>query len=277
MPDGVPRRTVTVDAGGNREEWAAYETGEPIVAEVRVSPPPGKRLDHKGIRVTLQGRVVTGGDKADFMNIVRDIALPGSLLQPTAFSVAFQSPGMEHESYQGAAVQVLYQLRIRVGLAMGARIERKLPFWVSRYESAVEQPPGQPLRMEVGIEECLHLNFEYTKNRYHLRDVVVGKIHFGLVRIALKSMEVEIKRRETVGSGPAAMNETTLMGRFSIMDGAPARGEQIPIRLFLEPYRLTPSYANVNNRFAVSYFLNLVLVDEEDRRYFKQQEIFLYR
>lgn len=25
------------------------------------------------------------------------------------------------------------------------------------------------------------------------------------------------------------------------------------------------------------YFLNLVLVDEEDRRYFKQQEITLYR
>lgn len=27
----------------------------------------------------------------------------------------------------------------------------------------------------------------------------------------------------------------------------------------------------------VRYFLNLVLVDEEDRRYFKQQEIFIWR
>lgn len=67
------------------------------------------------------------------------------------------------------------------------------------------------------------------------------------------------------------------MGRFSIMDGAPVRGETIPIRLFLEPYKLTPTYRAVNNRFSVAYFLNLVLVDEEDRRYFKQQEIFLYR
>lgn len=67
------------------------------------------------------------------------------------------------------------------------------------------------------------------------------------------------------------------MGRFSIMDGAPARGETVPIRLFLEPYRLSPTYGNVNNRFSVSYFLNLVLIDEEDRRYFKQQEIFLHR
>jgi vacuolar protein sorting-associated protein 26 len=33
----------------------------------------------------------------------------------------------------------------------------------------------------------------------------------------------------------------------------------------------------VSNRFSVKYYLNLVLVDEEDRRYFKQQEIVLYR
>jgi len=27
----------------------------------------------------------------------------------------------------------------------------------------------------------------------------------------------------------------------------------------------------------VKYYLNLVLIDDEDRRYFKQQEIILYR
>jgi hypothetical protein len=42
--------------------------------------------------------------------------------------------------------------------------------------------------------------------------------------------------------------------------------------MFLSPYTdLTPSYPNVHNKFGVRYYLNLVLVDEEDRRYFKQQ------
>lgn len=50
-----------------------------------------------------------------------------------------------------------------------------------------------------------------------------------------------------------------------------------PPRLFLSPYELTPTYKNIDNKFSVKYFLNLVLVDEEDRRYFKQQEIVLYR
>ena len=48
-------------------------------------------------------------------------------------------------------------------------------------------------------------------------------------------------------------------------------------RLFLSPYDLTPTHTNVSNRYSVVYLLNLVLVDEEDRRYFKQQEIQLYR
>ena len=33
----------------------------------------------------------------------------------------------------------------------------------------------------------------------------------------------------------------------------------------------------MHNKFSVKYYLNLVLVDEEDRRYFKQQEIQLCR
>lgn len=36
--------------------------------------------------------------------------------------------------------------------------------------------------MEVGIEDCLHIEFEYNKSKYHLKDVIVGKIYFLLVR-----------------------------------------------------------------------------------------------
>lgn len=35
--------------------------------------------------------------------------------------------------------------------------------------------------MEVGIEDCLHIEFEYDKSKYHLKDTVVGKIYFLLV------------------------------------------------------------------------------------------------
>lgn len=43
-------------------------------------------------------------------------------------------------------------------------------------------------------------------------------------------------------------------------------GECIPVRLYLSGYDLTPTYKNVQGRFSVKYFLNLILVDEEERR-----------
>lgn len=48
-------------------------------------------------------------------------------------------------------------------------------------------------------------------------------------------------------------------------------GESIPIRLFLAGYELTPTMKDINKKFSVRYYLNLVLIDEEERRYFKQQ------
>ena len=107
----------------------------------------------------------------------------------------------------------------------------------------------------------------------------MGKVNFNLVRIKIKLMELSLIRRETVGNGPTAVTENETLTKFELMDGAPVKGEVIPVKLSLRgiPADLTPTYSNINNRFSVRYFLNLVLVDEEDRRYFKQQEIILWR
>ncbi|KAF2539635.1 hypothetical protein F2Q68_00021598 [Brassica cretica] len=138
-------------------------------------------------------------------------------------------------------------------------------------------PINNSIKMEVGIEDCLHIEFEYNKSKYHLKDVILGKIYFLLVRIKIKNMDLEIRRRESTGAGANTHVETETLAKFELMDGAPVRGESIPVRLFLTPYDLTPTLTNINNKFSVKYYLNLVLVDEEDRRYFKQQEITLYR
>lgn len=47
------------------------------------------------------------------------------------------------------------------------------------------------------------------------------------------------------------------------------RGEVIPIRIYLAGIDVTPSSKNVSGKFTVKHFINLVLVDEDDRRYFK--------
>jgi hypothetical protein len=39
-------------------------------------------------------------------------------------------------------------------------------------------------------------------------------------------------------------------------------------------YDLSPTMKDVQRKFSVRYYLNLVLLDEEERRYFKQQVSF---
>jgi vacuolar protein sorting-associated protein 26 len=90
-------------------------------------------------------------------------------------------------------------------------------------------------------------------------------------------MELAIIRREIAGGGANMFTESENIVKYELMDGAPIKGEVVPLRLFLSPLELTPTYRAVNNIFSVRYYLNLVLVDEEDRRYFKQQEIIFWR
>ncbi|KAH9077568.1 vacuolar protein sorting-associated protein 26-domain-containing protein [Lactarius deliciosus] len=77
-------------------------------------------------------------------------------------------------------------------------------------------PPdsNNSIKMEVGIEDCLHIEFEYNKSTYHLKDVIVGKIYFLL----------------TTGSPLNQYNESETITKFEIMDGAPVRG--IPFSSF---------------------------------------------
>ena len=82
---------------------------------------------------------------------------------------------------------------------------------------------------------------------------------------------VKIQHPPSPPAGPNTFNENETIAKYEIMDGAPVRGESIPIRVFLAGYDLTPTMRDINKKFSVRYYLNLVLVDEEDRRYFKQQ------
>lgn len=176
--------------------------------------------------------------------------------------------------FSGVNVRLRYFLRVT--------IVRRLTDIVKELDIAVHTLSSYPemnssIKMEVGIEDCLHIEFEYNKSKYHLKDVIVGKIYFLLVRIKIKHMEIAIIKKETTGSGPSMVTENENIAKYEIMDGAPVRGESIPIRVFLAGYDLTPTMRDINKKFSVRYYLNLVLMDTEDRRYFKQQEITLWR
>ncbi|XP_027340894.1 vacuolar protein sorting-associated protein 26A isoform X2 [Abrus precatorius] len=302
-----------------------FQSQENIAGKITIEPMQGKKIDHNGVKVELLGQIEMYFDRGnfyDFTSLVRELDVPGEIYERKTYAFEFSTVEMPYETYNGVNVRLRYVLKVTINRGYAGSIVEYQDFVVRNYS-----PPPQinnSIKMEVGIEDCLHIEFEYNKSKYHLKDVIIGKIYFLLVRIKIKNMDLEIRRRESTGSGTNTHVETETLAKFELMDGAPVRvidfvtfeevnflgevpkamllvtlkntrrgkmslggliivcspqlrGESIPIRLFLSPYELTPTHRNINNKFSVKYFLNLVLVDEEDRRYFKQQEITMYR
>ncbi|XP_062504277.1 vacuolar protein sorting-associated protein 26B-like [Corticium candelabrum] len=279
LGDAEKRKKVELrNEEGKKDKVFLYYDGETVSGTVHVRPKSkNKRLEHQGIKIEFLGQIelfYDRGNHHEFTSLVQELCGPGTLERERDFDFQFQHVEKPHESYNGANVRLRYLLRVT--------ISKRLSDIVKEMDLAVHTLASYPdinssIKMEVGIEDCLHIEFEYNKSKYHLRDVIVGKIYFLLVRIKIKHMELAIIKRESTGTGPNMYNENETIAKYEIMDGAPVRGESIPIRLFLSGYELTPTMRDVNKKFSARYYLNLVLVDEEERRYFKQQEIVLWR
>ncbi|KAJ5814992.1 Vacuolar protein sorting-associated protein 26 [Penicillium riverlandense] len=278
LEDLDERQSVDVKLDKDRRERVPlYMDGESVKGIVTIRPKDGKRLEHTGIKVQFIGTIemfYDRGNHYEFLSLVQELAAPGELLHPQNFPFNFKNVEKQYESYNGINVKLRYFVRVTVSRRMQDVIREK-DLWVYSYRMPPET--NSPIKMDVGIEDCLHIEFEYSKSKYHLKDVIVGRIYFLLVRLKIKHMELSIIRRETTGSPPNQYNESETLVRFEIMDGSPSRGETIPIRLFLGGFDLTPTFRDVNKKYSTRYYLSLVLIDEDARRYFKQSEIALYR
>ncbi|KAF2793334.1 vacuolar protein sorting-associated protein 26B-A [Melanomma pulvis-pyrius CBS 109.77] len=291
LEDLDDRSAVDVKLDKNRKEKVPlYLDGESVKGAVTIRPKDGKRLEHTGIKVQFIGtigashpdRAATGpaqmffdrGNHYEFLSLGQELAAPGDLQHPQTFDFNFKNVEKQYESYNGINVKLRYFIRVTVSRRM-ADVVREKDLWVYSYRIPPET--NASIKMDVGIEDCLHIEFEYSKSKYHLKDVIVGRIYFLLVRLKIKHMELSIIRRETTGAAPNQYNESETLVRFEIMDGSPSRGETIPIRLFLGGFDLTPTFREVNKKYSTRYYLSLVLIDEDARRYFKQSEIVLFR
>ena len=93
----------------------------------------------------------------------------------------------------------------------------------------------------------------------------MGKIFFLLVRIKIKHMEVEFAGEHPVGAQHVQRERDhgkyEMQGRRHPSGGRKHTGAAVPVAR-----RPDAHVQNVSDGFSVKYYLNLVLVDEEDRR-----------
>mmetsp|Transcript_11933 Transcript_11933/g.14943 ORF Transcript_11933/g.14943 Transcript_11933/m.14943 type:complete len:319 (-) Transcript_11933:159-1115(-) len=279
--ESLPTVKIANDDDRNIEKLYLFSSNDAISGTVDIILPSNtKKFEHNGIKAELVGQIELAYDRGNhyiFFSNQQELCGPGILKQDSSYKFNFENKNdndKKYESYDGINVRLRYFIRIRITRPYSS-VAKEFDFAVQKIQAKPEV--NNILKMEVGIEDCLHIEFEYDHSKYHLKDCITGKIYFLLVRIKIKHMEIQILKRESTGSGPNLYNETEVITKYEIMDGAPIKGETVPIRLFLEPYDLTPTFRSIHNKFSVKYYLNLVLVDEEERRYFKQQEITIWR
>lgn len=275
------RRQASVSKDRRGPRSYVYSNGEDIAGTCAVNVKPGSTCTHLGLKVEFLGQVEMLSDRSKthtFFSMEKNLQPPGLLSSQQQFTWRFARVDMDHESYYGKNVHVRYFVRVVLQrkAGSGGNVSKEVDFVVQNPRTPADSEIMNPIKMEVGIEEMLRIEFEFDKCMYHMRDVLVGKVYFMLVRIKIKKMELKLVRRETVGSGGSQQMENETLTEFEIMDGAPVKDECIPVRLYLTGLELTPTYSNVHH-VSVKYFLNLVLIDEEDRKYFKKQEFTIYR
>lgn len=279
---------------GRLEKLPIYKDGESVKGTVTIRTKEGRKVEHLGVKVQLLGSIETNTDSVvsdDFLSMATELAAPSQLMHAETYPFEFKNVEKQYESYRGKNARLRYYVKVVISRKSSTEITREKELWVyqitaqppaeapSRAIKSGDKKQGQPstVKMDVGIEDCLHIEFEYLKSKFSLKDVILGRIYFLLVRLKIKHMELSLIRRETVGAPPNQITDSTTVVRFEIMDGAPVKGETIPIRLFLGGFDLTPTYKDVNKKFSSRTYLSLVLIDEDARRYFKQSEIILFR
>eukprot|EP00937_MAST-01D_sp_MAST-1D-sp2_P006033 g6033.t1 len=278
--DSRAHKEVTLEPKGGTEKLPIFGGHESVAGTVTIQLKPGSKIEHIGIKVELIGQIEFFHDDHpfEFISLVRELEAPGVLNRSNTYPFDFSSADKPEESYNGLYARLRYFVRVTISRQMVMNIgnvKHERDLWVVNAMPPPEE--NNSVKLEVGIEDCLHLEFEFTKVKYHLQDIVLGKIYFLLVRIKIKKMELAILRCEAGGTGSNRYSENETVCRYELMDGAPVKAECIPIRMFLGHYDMTPTYADVRGKFSVRYYFNIVLIDEGDRRFFKKQEIIFWR
>lgn len=147
-------------------------------------------MEHQGIKVEFIGEIELYQDRGnhhEFTSLVKDLARPGDLVQSSSYSFEFVNVEKPYESYTGSNVRLrLVLLHLLRSLKFSSNIlidyknfsryflrvtiTRRLTDIVREVELVVHTlssypEVNSPIKMEVGIEDCLHIEFEYNKSK----------------------------------------------------------------------------------------------------------------
>ena len=202
--DEVPgRKRISVrEKSGEATKLATFYDRENITGKVIINLNKTKKLEHTGIKIELVGLIENLQDKKNlsrFISLAKDLEPPGILsTEITNLPFSFSSVEKQFETYRGNNTQVRYLLRVTLSTKMRTFTYDQEFGVINPQPDSVLVKDNEPIRLEVGIEDWLHLLFEVNRSKFNLKDCITGHVIFKRVSIRLKSMEIQLIRRETI-------------------------------------------------------------------------------
>jgi vacuolar protein sorting-associated protein 26 len=198
------RKRFKIMRNGYSVKLPTYYDRETVSGKVIINLNIINNLEHKGIKIELFGVIeeVERGSISRFITLTKELVPPGVLTNELlSLNFSFKNVEKQYETYQGYGIQVKYYLKASV--ATSIRIyHNELEFGVINPEPlSVLHLDNQPIKLDVGVEDWLHLVLLIDKSKLHLKDTISGMVVFRNISIRLKSMELQIIKRETIGAG----------------------------------------------------------------------------
>ncbi|KAG2190552.1 hypothetical protein INT46_007739 [Mucor plumbeus] len=148
-----------------RQRYLIYLDGETVSGQIIVKLRDGKRIDHDGIKVNFIGNLFCERNKScQFLCLSQDLAPVGEITQQkTVFNFEFKNVEKQYECFYGVNVRLRYFISLEISRKF-SNITREREIWVYSYPELPTEISTNK-KMEVGIENCLHIEFEYNKDK----------------------------------------------------------------------------------------------------------------
>jgi vacuolar protein sorting-associated protein 26 len=252
----------------------AYRREDKVTGHLSLIPPSGKTIKHQGIVLSVYGdfQGKDGDSWSRFYERVQYLAPPGDLLTTFSTDFSFDRLQFPTASYYGQYVDAVYGIEVKVIRRLKDFLQSS-SFIVFFFETTTKE---QPIHNEIGMTGVLHIEFIFSHGSYDCQDVVIGAAYMLLVKLRVVHMQISLYCVENYQRG-AQVVKRNIIKSIEIMDGAPVRGESIPIRFFLGDCNIWPWSDFPGSALKIEWYLRAQLIDENGKKYYKRLRVLIVR
>jgi len=231
-------------------------------------------FEHNGLSIELMGTMTTAdGYNTEFLHLLKDIESAGVLIKNSSYGFCFKEVNLPYESFKGELSEIKYILKASIAKNfLNIKSKEEVGIRVIAFPTIPKLIPQ--INMDICHSNFISMEFRILESKISTKGVICGSVKIKEVNIQVESIEIDFIKRETlIGS----RFSDTLITRHQICDGTVEESDCLPIRIYLSSYNLNPTYPLLNNLFSVKYFVNLKVIDSQDKTYSFLEEIVLFR